>query len=425
MNYNTILFRCGLSPENFKNSEINPIINSKGEINFFLEQSLDDNVCPLCESNNNVIVHDYYNVKINVTINSTQPEYLIVKKVRFKCKKCNTSFVPKLVGIGESCRISNYVKRHIYLDFDKTLTFSQISEMYQVSEKTVVNLFDDLYPIISREKLGEVLCIDEFKFSKIIDQKYCCILVDFQKKKVIDIIKNRQIAYLNEYFNKIPDSERNIVKYFVSDMYKPYAITKNQYFPNAIHIIDVFHVIKQLTEAINKIRNRVMKQQIKGTAEYNFMKKNWKLFLCSRNKIKDGLYRHKKTKKVYLISDLFQACLALDNALLEAYEILQDILKYYDKKDSKSIVGFINHNANLLINTNEPILIQVGKTYLNWLPEISNSLMPEVRNAKITNGIAEGFNNTMKTIIKISYGYNNFDRFRRRALIISQKKWKQ
>lgn len=70
-------------------------------------------------------------------------------------------------------------------------------------------------------------------------------------------------------------------------------------------------------------------------------------------------------------------------------------------------------------------MIQVGKTYLNWLPEISNSLMPEVRNAKITNGIAEGFNNTMKTIIKISYGYNNFDRFRRRALIISQKKWKQ
>lgn len=48
MNYNTILFRCGLSPENFKNSEINPIINSKGEINYFLEQSLDDNVCPLC-----------------------------------------------------------------------------------------------------------------------------------------------------------------------------------------------------------------------------------------------------------------------------------------------------------------------------------------------------------------------------------------
>ena len=47
--------------------------------------------------------------------------------------------------------------------------------------------------------------------------------------------------------------------------------------------------------------------------------------------------------------------------------------------------------------------------------------MPEVRNAKITNGIAEGFNNTMKTIIKISYEYNNFDRFRRRALIISQK----
>ena len=35
-----------------------------------------------------------------------------------------------------------------------------------------------------------------------------------------------------------------------------------------------------------------------------------------------------------------------------------------------------------------------------------------------TNGIAENINNHLKTIIKLSYGYHNFERFRKRAMMI-------
>ncbi|MCH3909118.1 MAG: transposase [Bacilli bacterium] len=37
---------------------------------------------------------------------------------------------------------------------------------------------------------------------------------------------------------------------------------------------------------------------------------------------------------------------------------------------------------------------------------------------RITNGIAEAINNVIKTIIKSAYGYRNFDRFRKRVMLI-------
>ncbi len=93
-------------------------------------------------------------------------------------------------------------------------------------------------------------------------------------------------------------------------------------------------------------------------------------------------------------------------------------MKYYDKRTTKDIDKFIKFISTQLINTGNPFLIKTGNTYINWLPKITNSLLAEVRDAKITNGVAEGFNNKVKTVIKQAYGFVNFERFRKRLLMI-------
>ena len=37
---------------------------------------------------------------------------------------------------------------------------------------------------------------------------------------------------------------------------------------------------------------------------------------------------------------------------------------------------------------------------------------------RYTNGITQSINNHLKTIIKTSYGFHNFDRFRKRSMLI-------
>jgi transposase len=118
-------------------------------------------------------------------------------------------------------------------------------------------------------KLPKILCIDEFYFSKDNDNKYCCILVDWETKQIVDIIKNRQLAYLDDYFSKIPQNELKNVKYFVSDMYDGYATIKNKYFPKADHIIDLFHIVIQLNRVTNSIRCSVMKSLPDDSIEKN------------------------------------------------------------------------------------------------------------------------------------------------------------
>ena len=131
--------------------------------------------------------------------------------------------------------------------------------------------------------MPKILCIDEIRFSEELDQNYICVLYDFEKKEIVDIIRNRQMAYLREYFSSISLKERENTKVFISDMYDGYSTVCANYFPNATHIVDKFHIVTQLTRAVNSLRVIAM-NSIKDNKDnepyYNFMKSNWKLFLC-------------------------------------------------------------------------------------------------------------------------------------------------
>ena len=97
-------------------------------------------------------------------------------------------------------------------------------------------------------------------------------------------IRNRRMPYLREYFNEINPIERAKVKFVISDMYDarllPAIILKN-----AVHIVDLFHVIRLLTTAINQLRGTYMNactpSRKENRSEYNFAKQHTgNFFLC-------------------------------------------------------------------------------------------------------------------------------------------------
>ncbi|NCA95451.1 MAG: hypothetical protein EOM74_00560 [Methanomicrobia archaeon] len=71
-------------------------------------------------------------------------------------------------------------------------------------------------------------------------------------------------------------------------MYDGYANIYRSYFPKALHVVDLFHVITQLTTAVNRLRTQTMNAKArKGSVKYNFMKGHWKYFLYRKNKTLD------------------------------------------------------------------------------------------------------------------------------------------
>jgi len=417
MDYNTLLLRLGLDPINFVNKLNEPIQTATGFI-YEVEQVVKDRTCPNCQGINSYI-NSYRVIEINCSESHLITDTLRVKKVRLKCRDCHKTFTPKLSGIEPHHKTSNQTLQMIYREFTSKLTFTQIADKYGLSTARILQIFDDQIKYVPPRPLPEVLCLDEIRFSKNIDQKFVCILYDFHRSEVVDILRNRQMPYLREYFGNLSLNERKTPKIIISDMYDAYSSVASTYFPKAIHIVDLFHVIRLLTTALNTLRVRVMNQKTdKHSPNYNFMKTNWKYYLCRNSKIPDRFYTHQKTGEAFHYDELVLRTIKLDQSLWTAYNSLQDLLRYERQFTFDEALAFIHRISQNLINSNVELLQAVGRSYHKWRVEISSALSHTQNNIRYTNAVAESINNQIKTITKSAYGFRNFERFRKRVLLI-------
>ena len=328
MNFNTLLIRLGIDPDNFTNCDNEPVKEGNTFI-YSVDQRTDIHVCPSCHSTL-CHIHDYDIVEINCSETDMIKDIVRIRKVRFKCAKCNKTFTPKINGIPRYSKVSSQTLQLMYNDFCKLQTFDEIAKRYGITRARVLQIFDDKVRYVPRRPLPEALCIDEIKFTSDPYSKYCCVLYDFKKREIVDIIRSRQMAYLDEYFTFIPVLETEKVKYFISDMYDGYSSICRRYFKKAIHIVDLFHVVNQLTLAVNRLRIATMNKDVdKDSYMYNFMKTHWKEFLGRSENISDKVYTPKSRGDSIHYSDLVFSCVKLNQEFLVVYQNVYQTLKGY------------------------------------------------------------------------------------------------
>jgi len=268
-----------------------------------------------------------------------------------------------------------------------------VGKNVNVSPSTVCNRFD-LVEYLKPKYLPEVLSIDEFK-GNTNNTKYQCILVDAKNHRIIDILPDRKQTVLIDYFKSFKN--RDSVKYFVIDMWKPYADIGRTYFKNALIIADKYHYVRQNIWAFEKIRKREQKRL--GKHSKKLFRNSRRILLSKPNKLSDD-------DKMKLNS-----ILAYSEDLRQAYYLKQLFFEFSDSSSydqaKKNLIDFI------LIAQNSGITeyINLAKTLTNWSEEILNSFK-----VPYTNGCTEGFNNKIKVLKRIAFGFRNFKTFRNRIL---------
>ena len=90
--------------------------------------------------------------------------------------------------------------------------------------------------------MPEVLCFDEFKSVKSADGAMSFHMCDGITGQTIDIIEDRRLNKLINYFFYYNFKTRSKVKFIIIDMYSPYVSLIKKMFPNAKIIIDKFHL---------------------------------------------------------------------------------------------------------------------------------------------------------------------------------------
>ena len=145
---------------------------------------------------------------------------------------------------------------------------------------------------------------------------------------------------------------------------------------------------------------------------YTILKNFWRLVLADEDKIDYEKYFYNRSfGKLVTRRDVLNYILSLDKSFRASYEITQEVRKAVKDRDEVSLKELMDMDTTSLPSG----IAKAIKTMKRYREYMVNSVKYEY-----SNGPLEGFNNKIKLVKRVSYGYNSFDNFRLRILIISR-----
>lgn len=375
--------------------------------------------CPNCGMENHgysIVKNGSKKSRIVLPEVSGYPAFLDLNKQRFLCRECSSTFSAQTNIVEKNCFISRATKVSIALYARKTISEKDIAAIHHVSANTTSRVFKSAYNSFKQSYgyLPKHLCFDEFKSVKDCVGAMSFVCCDSATHQVFDILPDRRLFKLREYFLRFPYEVRAHVETVVTDLYSPYMILIKEVFPNAKIIIDRFHIILQVNRALNQTRIQVMNglrksSEPKDRRDYTKLKNYWKLLLMDQDKLDFTNYRyHRLFKKGMCDKDVVDYLLGIDPTLKANYDAYQTIKYAVSHKEKEMFKDFLNESHKLL----SPNMKKAMKTLKSAEEYILNSL-----SYTYSNGVIEGINNKIKVIKRVSYGYRNFIHFRNRIFI--------
>lgn len=393
----------GISMENFK-GVYSKIIHAK--------LSYSPNQCPHCHGKD-IIKWGSKTSNIRLLKILEYNSILRLQKQRFRCKDCGKTFSAETDIVDKNCCISNDVKLAITLKLQKNISEKDIASDFNVSPNTVNRIINSFFKehLPNKNYLPQALCFDEFKATNDCEGAMAFIFCNADNGNIADILPNRRLSYLKEYFSSFSLEARKKVKHIVIDIYKPYMTLINDLFPNAKISLDRFHLVQLINRSFNKTRIKIMNQcKNKDDRYYNKLKKFWSLLLKNCLDLKTERINRGRMFDYALLSEeeIVDIILSKNNELKIAYEIYQELLiAIQDRKfnNFKAIIEKYYYVSNEIMKTSL-------KTFKKYLEYIENSLTYDYN-----NGLIEGINRKIKTIKRTAYGYKSFYHFRAKILI--------
>lgn len=379
---------------------------------------------------------------------------LVLKQRRWRCTnpECNYDISETFKFVNKHRRTTNATDMLIVYAYRNLMeTTTSIADRFHVSDTHALEVFDR-YVKMNRLPLTDAISIDEVFLDMDDYCKYALVIQDFHTGDPIDLLRSRRANVTEPYFVSIPPEERNAVKYLISDMYNQYISYVDKYFPNAVPVVDSFHVIQWITRLIDNYIRQLLKkyrQRDKEKAEqlslelqrpvslppsdevYLLLKYRW-LILSSQSNIK----YHTDPRM-----DPHFRCLMntfdYEDALFRIDPKLKD---FRDLKES--YIFFNNHNAgdpvsarrelDLLIPTYKDSEYEIFREFGSLLekyedPIINSFIMVEkhgygkIYDSRLSNGPIESINRKVKDLKRLGRGFRNFEHFRNRFLYAARR----
>ena len=159
---------------------------------------------------------------------------------------------------------------------------------------------------------------------------------------------------------------------------------------------------------MNRVRIQIMNQFERKSHEYKAIKRYWKLIQQDSRKLSDKRF-YRPTFRMHLTNkEILDKLLSYSEDLKHHYHLYQLLLFHFQNKEPDKFLELIEDNLKQL----HPLFQTVFKTFLKDKKKIINTLQLSYFNAKL-----EATNNLIKLIKRNTFGFRNFENFKKRIYI--------
>lgn len=277
----------------------------------------------------------------------------------------------------------------------KHLSWQAVAKQFHVSWK---NVYESVcYTVtygLEHRSLDNITTIGVDEIQYLVGHKYLTLVYQTNEycRRLLFIGRTRSAKTLLRFFYRFGKERTQKLQAICSDLWKPYLKVIKRKAPNALHILDRFHVVKYLNDAVDQTRRTEMARLKHDGYEPILEKSRWCLLKNKRNqttaqlaKLRELVAYNLRTVRCYLLKEAFQhfwtyttqwgATRFLTTWLTRAMRSKISEMKKVAKRLRKHQILLLNYFA---------------------IPE------------RVSNGVVEGFNLKAKLTMRRAFGFRTY-----------------
>lgn len=327
------------------------------------------------------------------------PCYVHCRRPRVKCGKHKTKVV-EAPWARKSSRFTLMFEGYAMLIM-ADMPILKASKLLRCNEKSLTRILRYwVQKAVDEDNLQGVSSIaaDETSFKR--GQSYVTVIIDAEKRRVIDVENGRSEQQIIDFSYKLEDKGGRCEKiaFVSSDLSSAYRSGFQFCFPNARHTVDKFHVKKLLLDALDEVRKS--EQQAQNTRK----RISRKLLM-----IPEAKQTEEQRSKVEQISKEYPKT-------GRAFRMVQAIDTVYASNDMETATERLEALCRWMRRSRLAPMKKAAKTLRNYTEEILNFFR-----SRLTNAICEGINSMIQAAKRKARGYHTFEGFSSMIYLIAAK----
>ena len=271
---------------------------------------------------------------------------------------------------------------------------SKVAEELRIPKSTVSDI---LHRLIKRGRDGhkirslKVIGIDEISYKK--GRKYTTVVYDMVRSQVVWVGQGKGRSTIERFFlEELSEYQRARIRYATCDMSRAYMGAIKEYCPNVTLVLDRFHIVKSLNEAVDEVRKEQWRK-LDGDKRKAIKGLRWLLYRYSSTRTK---------KDTRLLNELRKS----NRRIYRAWVLKDEFEQFWNYKATWAAERFLKRWTRAALKSRlEPL-----RKFARMIRKYKDNILTFVK-TRLTNAVGEGINRLIRMVNNRASGFHSFDAF--------------